>query len=230
MATLTVRPRRRPGTASSNGNHPPKTITLAPPGRRMRTPEIMVGVLVIVVFALAAVLWHLNAVDRSPALAIATSVERGETIAADDVEVVYLASDAPVERLDGSQMDEVVGRVALVDLAAGTLLSRSVVADRPALVEGEGVVGLSLEPGGYPAMGLSPGDHVNIVRATDTTSPPEDGDATGEVVIATDATVFAVEELPSNRRLISILAEEADADAVAAAAGTGTLRLVQVSP
>jgi hypothetical protein len=48
-------------------------------------------------------------------------------------------------------------------------------------------------------------------------------------VVARGATVVAVEELPSDRRLVSIIAPEDDAEAVAAAAGSGTLRLVQVS-
>jgi len=230
MTTPSVRPRPRPGTPSSNGNGSAKAVTLAPPGRRVRAPEIVVGVLVTAVFALGAVLWHLSAVDRSPALALVASVERGDTISADDVEVVYVSSDDAIARLDGSQIDQVVGRVALVDLASGTLLSRSVVAERPSLADGEGVVGLSLEPGGYPAMGLSPGDRVNVVRTADPAATAEDGDAAGDAVIARDATVFAVEELPSDRRLVSILAIEDDAEAVAAAAGSGSLRLVLVTP
>lgn len=228
MTTPTVRPRPRPGTPGSNGNGSVKAVTLAPPGRRVRAPEIVVGVLVTVVFALGAVLWHLSAVDRSPALAVVESVERGDTISAGDVQVVYVASDDAIARLDGSQIDQVVGRVALVDLAPGTLVSRSVVAERPSLADGEGVVGLSLEPGGYPAMGLSPGDRVNVVRTADPAATAEDSD--GDAVIARDATVFAVEELSSDRRLVSILAVEDDAEAVAAAAGSGSLRLVLVSP
>lgn len=228
MRTPTVRPRPRPGTPSSNGNGAVKAVTLAPPGRRVRAPEIVVGVLVTAVFALGAVLWHLSAVDRSPALAVVESVERGDTISAGDVQVVYVASDDAIARLDGSQIDQVVGRVALVDLAPGTLLSRSVVAERPSLADGEGVVGLSLEPGGYPAMGLSPGDRVNVVRTADPAATAEDSD--GDAVIARDATVFAFEELSSDRRLVSILAVEDDAEAVAAAAGSGSLRLVLVSP
>ncbi len=110
--------------------------------------------------------------------------------------------------------------------------------------DGSAIVGLSLEPGGYPAMGLSPGDLVNVVRTVDPADPITDGtdqgdtsddgaDAsigTGDVVIARGATVVSVEELASDRLLVSILAPEGDAVAVAARAGSGSLRLVQVSP
>jgi len=202
----------------------------------VRTPELIVGVLVMTVFALGAVLWHLRAVDRSPALAVVGTVERGDVISAADLQVVYVSSDDLVVRLDESQTEQLVGQVALVDLAPGTLVTRSVVADRPALAEGEGIVGLSLEPGGYPAMGLAPGDRVNVVRSGDaaavsaTTNDSDSEPRTPAVVIARGATVFSVEELSSDRRLVAILASEADAEAVAAASGSGSLRLVQVSP
>jgi hypothetical protein len=205
-------------------------VAISPPGRRVRGPEVIVGLIVIVVFALGAVLLHLNAVDRSPALAVVGTVERGDTLSASDIKVVYVSSDDALARLDESQLTQVIGQVALVDLAPGTLLSRSVVADRPALDPGEGVVGLSLEPGGYPALGLAPGDRVSVVRAADPAAVGEDGEGAADVVLTREATVFAVEELASDRRLVSIVAPEADAEAVAAAAGTGSLRLVMVSP
>lgn len=229
MATTPTKP--RPVAPSSNGHGKTSTVTISPPGRRVRGPEAIVGLVVVFVFALGTVLLHLNAVDRTPALAVVGSVERGDAIAASDVKVVYVSSDDTLARLDESQLDQVVGQVALVDLDPGTLLSRSVVADRPALDPGEGVVGLSLEPGGYPALGIAPGDRVSVVRTADPAAAETDpeGDVP-DVVLTRDATVFAVEELASDRRLVSIVAPEADAEAVAAAAGTGSLRLVLVSP
>jgi hypothetical protein len=195
----------------------------------VRAPELAVGVLVTVVFALGAVLWHLSAVDKSPALAVDEAVARGDAIEAEDIRVVYVSSDDAVARLNESQLDQVVGRVALVDLAPGTLLTASIIAERPSLAEGEGVVGLALEPGAYPTLGLSPGDRVNVVRSVDPATVTG-GDDTSDLVVARDATVLAVEELASDGRLVSVIAPEADAEAVAAAASSGALRLVQVSP
>jgi len=190
---------------------------------------VIVGLVVIIVFALGAVLLHLSAVDRTPALAVVGSVERGDTITAADVKVIYVSSDDALARLPESQLTQVVGQVALVDLAPGTLLSRSVVADRPSLDPGEGVVGLSLEPGGYPSLGLAPGDRVSVIRTAEPAAVDGDGES-AEVVLTRDATVFSVEELASDRRLVSIVAPEGDAEAVAAASGSGSLRLVLVSP
>ena len=214
----------RSDAPSSNGQGARRAVDVRPPGRLLRVPELAVGVLVTVVFALGAVLWHLSAVEKVSALVVASRVERGEVIDASDVRVAYVSSDDSLARLDGSQLDRVVGRVALVDLAEGTLLTTSVVADAAAVAEGDGVVGLSLDPGAYPARGLAPGDRVNVVRSADVADLDTD-----PTVIARDATVFAVDELASDRLLVSVLAAEADAEAVAAAASAGGLRLVLVS-
>lgn len=227
MATTPTRP--KPAAPSSNGHGKAPAVTISPPGRRTRGPEVIVGLVVIIVFALGAVLLHLSAVDRTPALAVVGSVERGDTITAADVKVIYVSSDDALARLPESQLTQVVGQVALVDLAPGTLLSRSVMADRPSLDSGEGVVGLSLEPGGYPSLGLAPGDRVSVIRAAEPAAVDGDGES-AEVVLTRDATVFSVEELASDRRLVSIVAPEGDAEAVAAASGSGSLRLVLVSP
>lgn len=218
---------RRPGSPSSNGAGAVHTPAVAPPRRRVRLPELAVGLLVTVMFALGAVLWHLNASSKVPALAVSSPIERGEVIEAADLRVVYVASDDPLARMSSGESDAVVGRVALVDLAAGTLLTRSVVADAAALNVGDGVVGLALDPGQYPALGLAPGDRVNVVRSGE--AAPETDDAPDTQVIARGATVFAVEDLSSDRKLVSILTSEGDAEVVAATAGAGGLRLVLVA-
>ncbi len=215
----------RPGTPPANGRAARPTAEVSPPGRRVRVPEVAVGVLVTVVFALGAVLWHLSTIEKVPALAAASRIERGEVIDTGDVRVVYVSSDNALVRLDSSELNRVVGRVALVELAEGTLFTQSVVAEAAALGAGEGVVGLSLDPGAYPSRGLAPGDRVNVVRTADVA----DLDAEPRV-IAHNATVYAVEDLSSDRLLVSILAGAEDAEAVAASAGAGGLRLMLVAP
>lgn len=219
---------KRPGGAAppptSNGHGDTSRLSVAPPKGRMRLPELAIGLFVMVAFALGAVLWHLNSVDKTPALAIAANVERGETITGKDIRVVYVASDDVLASLGEGQASQVVGRAALVDLPAGTLLTRGLVADAVVIGADDGVAGLSLEPGQYPSLGLAPGDIVNVVRSVEDATA-DDADA----VIARNATVFAVEELASDRKLVSIMTTEEDAEAVASAAGGGALRLVLVS-
>ena len=224
MVTRTLPRQRESDQPGSNGSNPSTRFSLSPPRGKVRLPELVVGIFVMGVFALGAVVWHLSAVERTPALGLGVAVERGDTIAASDVRIVYVASDDPLAHLGEAQMNQIVGRVALVDLPAGTLLTTGLVADPIALDAGDGVIGLSLEPGAYPALGIAPGDRVNVVRAGDSTS----GDA-GEAVIARNATVFAVQDLAGDRKLVSIMTSEADAEAIAVAAGS-LLRLVMVAP
>jgi hypothetical protein len=227
--TTTSRPTSSNGQAASgsNGHGRMTSPTLTPPRRRFRVPELAVGVLVIVGFALGAVMWHLTTTSKAPALAISAEVHRGDVVESTDLRTIYVASEDALFRI--TDPSRVVGKVALVDLGPGTILSPSLVADGQSLAPGNGVVGLALDPGQYPAFGLAPGDRVNVVRSGDaaaTTGTTTNSDQ----VIARGATIFAVEDLASDRKLVSIQAAESDADAVAAAAGSSGLSLVLVSP
>jgi hypothetical protein len=202
----------------------------APPRRRARLPEVALGVLLMVGFSLAAVLWHMSATERVPVLALAGEVARGEVIEPGDLLVVYLGADQPVAHLPRGAAGELVGRVAVADLPAGTVLTRSHVVARSPLGPGDGVVGLALDPGQFPAMGLVPGDVVNVVTAAPTGAPDEAQAGEGSAgVLARRAEVYAVEPLGTQGRLfVSLRMPEAVANAVAAAAEGGPVRLVLV--
>ncbi len=199
-------------------------LALQPPGgHRGRLPEVAVGVLVTVGFALAAVLWHLSAAQKVPVLALASDVGRGEVIEAEDLRVAHVASDDQVSLLAPSQSGEVVGRVAVVDLVAGTLVGPSLVAAVPAVEPGDGVVGLSLEGGQVPSGRLSPGDIVHVVAAG--------GDSAGSGrIIAERAEVVEVEDLGGQGHYVALRTQEASATEVAAAAERAPVRLVLVAP
>ena len=199
-----------------------------PPGRRGRVPELVVGVALMVGCALAAVLWHMSTTDKRAALALAGPIARGEVIEASDLRVVYLSSDDPIAHLGRAESSAVVGRTALLDLPAGTLLTKASVAPGLSVSQNEGVVGLALDPGQAPATELVPGDLVNVIAG-----PSEGGGNQPAVaptsLVASRAAVYAVEDLGTQgRRFVSIKLPEADANRVAAAAERGPIRLVLV--
>jgi len=221
-----------PTRAHANGSAPsPTQLRIEPPpGRRARVPELVVGVALMVGFALAAVLWHMSSTDKKPALALAGPVARGHVMEASDLRVVYLATDDRIAHLARTDAAMVIGRVALTDLPAGTLLTGGSVAPRVTIGANEGVVGLALEPGQVPATALRPGDFVNVIAG------PVEGAAAAPTlgaqpsVLATRAAVYAVGDLGTQgRRFVSIKLPEADANRVAAAAERGPVRLVLVS-
>lgn len=225
MAT-TFESRTTPGNGSGTG----QLRIEPPPGRRARLPELVVGTALMIGFALAAVLWHMSSTDRQPALALAGSVSRGEVIKASDLRVVYVSSDAPIARLSKGEAAAVVGRSALSDLAAGTLLTRASVAPRLAVGTGEGLVGLSLEPGQVPAANLLPGDVVNVIAGPTNAAAAVQPEGGGTAVLAARAVVVAVGPTGTQgRRFVSVKLPETEANRVAAAAERGPVRLVLVA-
>lgn len=231
--TTTVHPKRAngAGTAPLTGRQKAGAASK----RRSRLPELVVGVALMVGGSLAAVLWHLSTTDNQAVLALAGPVTRGQVIEASDLRVVYLSSDDPIARLADSQAAEVVGRPARSDMAAGTLLTTDSVVSGPTLAEGEGVVGLALDPGQVPLSRLVPGDIVDVVAPADpATAPPGDGSVDGGAgapssTIASGASVYAVEEIGGQgKRFVSIKLPQAEANQVAAAAERGSIRLVLV--
>lgn len=212
----------RPTPPTANGDGRVRDPQVHPP-RRVRLPELAVGVLVTVGFALAAVLWHLSSTERVPALAVAAPVERGATIEAGDVRVVYVQAGDEIARLDAADTASIVGQVAVVDLPAGVLWSPSFVTSDAVVGNGDGLVGLSLDAGQFP-IGLIVGDVVNVVTSSDATGT--------DPVVVRNAEVAAVDQSRSDgRTLVSLRASLADAELIASLAGSGSsggLRLVLV--
>ncbi len=191
--------------------------------RRTHLPELAVGIVVTVAFALGAVLWQLSQTDRSPAVVVAATVSRGDTIEASDLRVAYISDTDGVRLLDPSQSDQIVGRTALVDLGPGTVINPDLVADQVRLDDGSAIVGVALDAGQYPTSGLAPGDRVNVV-----VSPPDGAEPDDQAVLVERSEIFEVETMDDGRLLISIKAAEKDANAVAAVGSPDRIRLVQV--
>ena len=183
----------------------PPVLRLEPHGRRVQIPQLVVALLLMGVGALGSVVLFSQASARQPVLAVAAPLARGEVVAAEDLRVAYVGSDDPMLTVSPDQLSSLVGLVALTDLEAGTIIVPGFFAARVEVDAGEGVVGLSLGPGAYPSVHLSPGDVVDVV---DSDSP--DG------VVARGAVVFDVAELGvQGQRLVSLLLDSETAAAVA---------------
>jgi hypothetical protein len=209
--------------AAGDGRREGATFRLEGRRRRVQVPQLVVAVVVIAVSALIGVVVLSNAAAREPVVALAADVARGEVVSASDLQVVYVASDDPVATLAGAEAPGLVGRVAVADLAAGSLLSPGMLVDRAVVAAGEGVVGLALVPGEYPTDQLAPGDVVDVIAI-------DGGTGSGAGAVVTGAEVFDVTELGTQgSRFVSLRMPAGDAATVARAAGTGGLRLVLVA-
>jgi len=203
-----------------DGHRAATAFRLEPQRRRVEVSQLVVAVVVVVVSALVAVVVFSRASQREPVLALATDLGRGAVVAVGDLRVVYVASDDAVVTVPADAAAGLVGRVAVTDLAAGTLVAPALFVDRQVLDPGEGVVGLALSPGEYPTGQLAAGDVVDVIVTG----------STGSGVLAAGAEVFDVAELGTQgSRFVSLRMSSSAAALVAQSAGSGGLRLVLVA-
>ncbi len=186
---------------------------------------MLLGVVLVVGCALAALVMATSGRDRIPVLALARDVERGAVVDNGDLAVRYVAADSPIAHVDRDERDTLVGRSALSDMGAGTIVTEELFADSGAVLQaGDGSVGLTLEAGQMPSMDLAPGDRVNVVAGGGQTPGAAGQVVAGAEVIATDPL-----DDDSGGWWVSLRASEADANAVAeAAASESRLHLVMV--
>jgi hypothetical protein len=184
---------------------PPAALPQTP--HRRRWGRIAAGAVLVLLGGLVTASLFVSAGNRVEVLALANDVAKNQTIEADDLTRVRVGSDGGVDTVPASRFDEVVGRVAAMDMPAGGILSPGQL--RPsgenALADGEAVVGLKLAPGAAPLGQLRPGASVKVVtrpptgtqgriesaegRLLDASAEPEDnGDRPVDVVVpASDA-------------------------------------------
>jgi hypothetical protein len=190
-----------------------------PAVRRVRVPQLALGVLLSGLAALAFVLFNAATVQRTPVLALASDVQRGQVLELEDLQVVHVGTDDVLSLTPAHRSDLLVGRAAITDLAAGTLLTVDQVAAGATLTPGAGVVGLALAPGQYPTPRLAIGDLVSVVEVVD-----------GLEVLVEAAEVVGIEPVGTQgQRFISLQTGEAEASVVAEAAATGEVRLVLIA-
>jgi hypothetical protein len=190
-----------------------------PAVRRVRVPQLALGVVLAGLAALGFVLFNAASVQRTPVLALAADVQRGQVLEVEDLQVVHVGTDDVLALTPADRSELLVGRAAITDLAAGTLLTTDQVAAGSTLTPGAGVVGLALAPGQYPTPRLAIGDLVSVVEVSD------------ELAILVEAAeVVGIEPVGTQgQRFISLQSAEADATAVAQAAATGEVRLVLIA-
>ena len=203
-------------------------VRLEPPTtrRRTRVPELVLGVVLVAAFGLGTVLWQTSTARREPKLVLARAVSRGDVLTADALRVENVRLSAGVESVSSAEAKLVVGKAAVADLAAGTLVSRALFADQVVPGVGERVVGMALAPGEYPTSRLRRGDVVDIVFAPTAVPAPGSQGVTGEV-LARGVKVWDIEKRGDNSGtlVVSVVVPEAQLAAVTTAAAQKQVRL-----
>lgn len=210
-------------TERANGSARPAVVDLPErvgSRRAVRTPELAVGLVVVVGCALAATLVFLQADRKTPVAAFASAVRAGEVIEHADLRVVYVSSDGNLATTSPQAAAGFVGRRAVRDISKGSLLTADVVSAGEPVAAGEGVVGVAVAASAAPSSALAVGDTVNVVVSG--------ADSSAEGVLVEGAVVHGIDELDADGGMVvSLRTSVAAANRIAGAEAT-KLRLVLV--
>ena len=222
MASTTEQLRRATPRPHPDGSR------LVPPGRQRSVPLAVVGVLLVFVGALVFGALHLRLDHRTAVLAVARPVSAGEVIHDTDVRVVRVAAGG-LATVAAQDRASVVGHVAAMSLAPGSLLVRSELGSSSNLQAGQAVVGVALKAGQLPGV-LRPGDRVLVVDTGTATGSSPSASASTSAGSRVEATVAAVSEPPDSPgvTVVSLTVDAADAPAIATAAAAGHVSVVLV--
>ncbi len=194
--------------------------------RARRSPRwIAAGVLAMCLGGLGAVLLWNGAVTSQQVLRVNTPVARGEVVEPGDLGPVTVGSVPGISVVPADQLDELVGRQALVDLPAGSLVPAGGVGT-PDLAEGSVRLGLALPAGRIPSGVLTPGEDVLLIAV-----PAVDATAETPVEAPTAAVLETRPEVAPDgvSTLVDVTVPAADAQLVARLAATDRLVLARVA-
>lgn len=149
-----------------------QTEILPPPASRQKRSRIWIAAALVLITLGGLIAWFVvaNLRDTTPVVAVRNDILRGSIINAADLTTTNINHDATLQTLPASQLAQIVGKRANVDLKAGTLLPPKAITDALLPPTGQSLVGLALAPGQLPATALQPGDKIRLV------STPKDQD------------------------------------------------------
>ena len=154
-----VRPR-----LSSSASDPVPTTPEPPRLPARRNPKwIALGVVAVCLGGLLSYVIYAQVATESAAVAMTSTVYRGEVIEAGDLSSVTLSGDPAVPTVPADQAQTLVGQRAAYDLVAGSLVAPESVTAAALPAAQRAVVGMKLAGGRAPAEFLVPGAPVRLV-------------------------------------------------------------------
>ena len=212
---------------------PPPAAVRAPSAPRDRKPALAaLGLLLVLVGALASVYLQQRAGDRVGVAEISRRIPQGQPVLPADLTEVMVAVDSGIDYVTWSQVQHgaLSQYTATTDLLPGTLLVGPMLSGSVPLPQGQEVVPLALKDGNFP-VGIQVGDTVSVYYVSNKNS-----DATGQQYLTdgfTTAPIVAAVRVydigtvnPSGSLDISLVLSQQSASAVVQAASGGNLVLV----
>jgi hypothetical protein len=211
---------------------PPPPMVRAPSAPRDRKPALAaLGLLLVLVGALASVYLQQRAGDRVGVAEISKRVPQGQVVTARDLSEVLVAVDSSISYVTWAQVQRgaLSGYTARTDLVPGTLLVGQMLTTALPLAAGQEVVALALKDGEYP-LGIQVGDTVSAYYVTNKNNDKNgqaylaDGFTTVPIVVS--VRVYDVGPVnPSGSLDVSLVLGQQYTNSIAQAASGGNLVL-----
>jgi hypothetical protein len=200
---------------------------------------------------------YLKASRQVAVLGITHAVPQGGVVTAADLTVVHVSLSAGLAPVLADDAARIVGRRAAVGLVPGSLITMADLSDGALVPSGEAVVGVSVKASQLPAVGVVPGDSVDVVLTgipgqpafTTTSTGASSGQASdvgsGNALAGSEPSVLAgvvlaphvlvtgsSPETASNGSTtdVSLLVPSVVAPVLASASAAGQVALVEVAP
>ena len=188
-----------------------------------RRPSAVVLALVLVCLGGLTGLWlWTSASAATEVVAVRTPVERGQLIVLEDLTTVRVTLDPALRTVPASGLESLVGKRAVTDLAAGTLVAPEQVSDAVVPGSGMAVVAVPIAPGLIPSEPLTAGDTVRLVQA-----PAQGVEVTGAPAEITGTVLHVTPG--DTETVVDVLVADNRAGELAARAASGDLALVLAS-
>lgn len=189
--------------------------------RRVRVPELAIGLFVIASAVTVSVVLNTDGSQGTGVLAVNRAIGRGETITRADLAIVTLTADQNIALLSTRLTDEVVGMRAAVDIETGTPLSASHLFDVAPLSSVDAVVGIVVDDSKSPS-DLVVGDTVRVVFLD---SSLEEGDVVTTLPTLAEVWTVSSSDGLSDERSVSLRVPRLVADSFV---GHDEIHLVKV--
>jgi len=214
-----------PPTGRRLGRRTPTPVATSPEGlpTRRRWGRFAAGATLALLGAWVFAALYVSAGQRVEVLALANDVGKYQELTRDDLRTVRVAADPTVEKIAASQADDLVGRVAAVELRQDTLLAEDELLpkDERVVQPGEAKVGMLLGPEDAPTSSLVGGTPlIAVIRSEEQGADPEriDGCWFLEMGDRNENT---------GKQQVTIVVPTNDADDVSEAAGEERVTLIE---
>lgn len=201
----------------------PAAPPLVPPPKLRRRPALVAGAVAAICLGALLAGWAWTATTNTQeVLAARSTIERGAPITAEDLARVRISADPALSPVPASQLDELVGQRAAVDIAAGGLLTPGSTTSEALPADGTSIVGVALTAAQSPGLDLRAGDRVRIVVTPALGAEPGSG-----APPFTAAEVVGVElDQTTGATVVDVLVPGVEATVLAARVATGNVALV----